>query len=561
MKWLLGLPVLVPLCASAVDIPVTRLDDPLPDGCSVGDCSLREAVLLANGLIGADRILLPASASPYRLTRSGSAEDAGLTGDLDVNGALEIAGQGAVPVVVSQVAVDRILHLLGPGAATTLRNVHLQDGRGVTQGGAVLAIGAQLVIVDAGFTGNVATSNGGAIAARCPDSGANVTVIAIASSDFDDNTAPQGGAVDVLGSTTNSCNVSIDDSDFRSNEATALGGAIAMSQAFAGSRLEIRDSFFDDNLVTGTTGAGNGGAVGLGSASITANISDSIFIDNRAEGIITSRGGAAFNVDAIVRSIFLANTARSGGALSGDDVEIEDSTFCDNVASQDGGALYASLGQVRRSTFCRNSASNEGGAMKFLAQAGDEVTIERSTFDANVAPTGGAIAIGNGGLWLYQSTFASVDVPAPGSTGTVLRYSGPQAAANGSFVRLTGNILRGTCSFANGIATVDLARHNANSGGNTCGLSQVGAQFSNNVTFTPLGGIPLLALADNGGPTVTRLPTSVAGHPAIGRVPLAQCIEPDQRYFRTTDASCDAGAVDLDGAPPPDAIFASGFES
>src|SRR6185436_4496889 len=100
--------------------------------------------------------------------------------------------------------------------------------------------------------------------------------------------------------------------------------------------------------VTGTTGAGNGGAVGVGSASVVASISDSIFIDNRAEGIITSRGGALFNADSIVRSLFLANTARAGGALAGYDVAIEDSTFCDNVASQDGGAVYASLGQVRR---------------------------------------------------------------------------------------------------------------------------------------------------------------------------------------------------------------------
>jgi len=404
VKSLPGLILLVPLGAAAADITVSSLDDPLPDGCGVGDCSLREAVLFANGAPGPDRILLPASASPYQLTRSGSAEDTGLTGDLDVIGALEIAGLGADPVVIAQVAVDRILHLQGAGAPTTLRNVHLQGGRGVTQGGAVLAIGAQLVVVDAGFTGNVATSNGGAIAARCPDSGANVTVIAIAGSRFEGNTAPEGGAVDLLGGTTNSCNFTIDDSDFRSNEATTLGGAIAISQSPAGTRLEIRDSLFDDNLVTGAVGAGNGGAVGVGSASIIANISDSIFIDNRAEGIITSRGGAAFNVATILRSLFLANTARSGGAVSSLDVLVEESTFCDNVASQDGGALYASLGQVRRSTFCRNSASNEGGAMKFTALAGDEVTIERSTFDANVAPTGGVIAMGDGGLWMYQST-------------------------------------------------------------------------------------------------------------------------------------------------------------
>ena len=155
---ILSLLLIAPLAAAAADITVSRLDDPLPDGCGVDDCSLREAVLFANGAPGPDRILLPASASPYLLTRVGASEDTGLTGDLDVIGALEIAGQGASAVVITQAAVDRILHLQGIGAPTTLRNVHLQGGRGVTQGGAVFAEGAQLLVVDSEFSGNVATT-------------------------------------------------------------------------------------------------------------------------------------------------------------------------------------------------------------------------------------------------------------------------------------------------------------------------------------------------------------------------------------------------------------------
>ena len=557
MKSLLGLLMLVPLGAAAVDITVSRLDDPLPDGCGVGDCSLREAVLFANGAPGPDRILLPASASPYQLTRSGSAEDTGLTGDLDVIGALEIAGQGAAPVVVAQVAVDRILHLQGVGAPTTLRNVHLQGGRGVTQGGAVFAEGAQLLVVDSGFSGNVATTGGGAIGVRCTASGTNI--ITILGSSFEDNNARDGGAVALLPSITVNCNVSVESSEFTGNEATRIGGAIVIDETLQGSRLDIRDSVFRDNRVA-NTGFVTGGAVAMGASRDNSSVEDSVFFNNRAEGTV-GEGGATYRVAVIARSLFVANFASRGGAVAGYNPSIEDSTLCDNEASIEGGAVYGFRAQVRRSTFCRNSALNEGGAMKFSGLVGDDVIIERSTFDANVAPSGGTIAMDDGELRLYQSTLASVDVPAPGSVGTLLRYSGQQDAANGNLVQFSGNILRGTCSFADSVATVNLAKHNAASGGNTCGLLQSGAQFTNNVTYTTLGGIPLDPLADNGGPTVTRALGTGAGHPARGRVPLAQCLDPDQRYFRNSDSSCDAGAVEMDGVLPPDAIFASGFES
>jgi predicted outer membrane repeat protein len=81
-----------------------------------------------------------------------------------------------------------------------------------------------------------------------------------------------------------------------------------------------------------------------------ANISDAIFIDNRAEGIITSARRACrvrTSPPSFARSSSANYTARSGGAVSSLGVLVEESTFCDNVASQDGGALYASLGQVR----------------------------------------------------------------------------------------------------------------------------------------------------------------------------------------------------------------------
>lgn len=79
-----------PLCA--LDFVVTRYNDPFPDGCAPGDCSLREATIAANDSPGADRVLL--SAGTYSLTRFGP-DDVGALGDLDLLDEVEIVGPAA----------------------------------------------------------------------------------------------------------------------------------------------------------------------------------------------------------------------------------------------------------------------------------------------------------------------------------------------------------------------------------------------------------------------------------------------------------------------------------
>jgi predicted outer membrane repeat protein len=460
-------------------------------------------------------------------------------------------------VVIRQTSIDRVMELHGAGAPTVLRNVHLQGGRAVNVGGAVHVSNARLAVIDSVFSGNVATSAGGAIAARGPDA-STTTALSIVGSRFEGNSAPEGGAVGLLASINAACSTVVDDSQFIDNRATSLGGAIAVSQSLAvGSSLLVRGSLFDGNSVSGPIGAG--GAVGLGSSSpVDARIEDSDFLDNRADGA-GGRGGAGFNLAQIATSRFSGNSAGRGGAVAGFDSTIEDSQFCDNMASLEGGAYYATLATVRRSTFCRNLAAQSGGALRLIAYEQGNVTIERSTFDGNEAPSGGAIAMDDGELRVLQSTLATLDTPLQ-SVGTLLRYDGPDDAAAGSSVELTGNLLRGSCSFASGIGVVNAANHNAGSGGDSCGLTQSGAAFSNNITYVQLASIPLLPLADNGGPTWTRMPTAVSNHPARGRVPAAQCIDPDQRRYSSTDATCDAGAVEIDGAPLPGAVFADGFD-
>jgi CSLREA domain-containing protein len=72
---------------------VSRNDDPNPDACLPGDCSLREAVIASNSTPAVDdSIVIPASSSPYQVLYEE------LT--LPVNDESWIRGEGANRTVV-----------------------------------------------------------------------------------------------------------------------------------------------------------------------------------------------------------------------------------------------------------------------------------------------------------------------------------------------------------------------------------------------------------------------------------------------------------------------------
>jgi CSLREA domain-containing protein len=70
---------------------VTKTTD-TADGTCDADCSLREAIIAANGQSGTDTIIL--SAGTYDLSILGAGENAAATGDLDVTESITIDGVG-----------------------------------------------------------------------------------------------------------------------------------------------------------------------------------------------------------------------------------------------------------------------------------------------------------------------------------------------------------------------------------------------------------------------------------------------------------------------------------
>ena len=71
---------------------VTRLDDPVPDGCTQGDCSLREAIITANGNLLTDTIIFDVTGI-ITLTQAGANENLAATGDLDITDDLMLVGR------------------------------------------------------------------------------------------------------------------------------------------------------------------------------------------------------------------------------------------------------------------------------------------------------------------------------------------------------------------------------------------------------------------------------------------------------------------------------------
>lgn len=176
-----GLPV------QAAVLAVTKTADTL-DGACDHDCSLREAVVAANALPGADAVVLPAGV--YALTRPGR-EDAAVSGDLDVLDDLAILGAGARSTILDGGGLDRVLHGLLSGIlevhGVTIRNGRASEGApgsSFGDGGGIL--GTRVVLTGCHVTGNQAARYGG---------GALAFDLTASDTTFSDNEASAGGAI------------------------------------------------------------------------------------------------------------------------------------------------------------------------------------------------------------------------------------------------------------------------------------------------------------------------------------------------------------------------------
>lgn len=133
--------------------------------------------------------------------------------------------------------------------------------------------------------------------------------------------------------------------------------------------------------------------------------------DNATQILVGSLGA-----DLLLQNLaFLNGSGADGGAVYVDgDLEVENSRFDGNDASDDGGAIYydgSNIVAILDSTFTNNSADDFGGAIY-----GENIITEGSTFTGNSAFFGGAMYAS--GSAQFESTFVGNDAFLGGAIAT-----------------------------------------------------------------------------------------------------------------------------------------------
>ncbi|WP_440223861.1 choice-of-anchor Q domain-containing protein [Dokdonella sp. MW10] len=486
------------LDAQAATFQVTRIDDPAPGACVPGDCSLREAMDAAavNDPAGEVDVITVPSGSIV-LTRGSLVA---VAQKLRVQG----AGSGSTRIVLDE-ASTKIFRTAAGGELTAI-GMTLDVAGGAVDGchdgyqGVPVSIDDVVIVRGSITVCGTTRIRRSEIRTKLYANYGDTLVEDSAMRDF----VMQGGGTSQLTMRRVLLDGSIDPDNTYPPQASVIRGTLLM----------------EDSTITHT----EFWLQGVGPSVMTLRRVH--YIDNI--GPIRTESTALMTIE---DSLFENNTVRALYVASDAEWNISGSTFVNNsVNGNAGGAIVLedeAILRIRNSTFSGNTFS--------VAAAGD-------------GARGGAIGFRNGAgaqLILTHVTLARPAFAPVGIVGTVLGGHG-----NGVALSLSNSIVQGTCGM-NAIVLQNQAG-NIESGGDTCGLDPETNRVNVSTTSLALG-----ALADNGGPTPTRLPAT--GSVSIDRGSTPQCLPKDQRgYARPGGVRCDVGAVEADAS---DRLFANGFES
>lgn len=298
-------------------------------------------------------------------------------------------------------------------------------------------------------------------------------------------------------------------------------------------------------------------------------------------------GGAMFNFAAVGgvsrpvlrRTTFVGNRAQEGGAMYNwafvgvSSPVLFDATFHDNLATRNGGAVYnidegqvgATSPEFYRVTFSSNRANGalaspwEGGGAMYNHSASGVVRplLENVTFTGNIAPgipltahgaDGGAIRNFAGGpfsVLVVTLNHVTLTGNSASRDGGAIASDTGNVGGNPVTVILDNVIAWGNTANPNppGNPNVEIY-NNGSSSVVRDSIVKDGCPSLSSICSNVINADPLLGpLAENGGPTQTRLPA--ANSPAIDAGNSATCASADQRgVSRTQGGACDLGAVE-----------------
>ena len=418
---LMGIALGAPPPASAATFNVTKTAD-TADGLCDADCSLREAIIAANALAGADTIVVPAGT--YVLTRVGASEDAGATGDLDVTGDTTITGAGSATTIVDGNGTDRVFDIRPTAAAVTLSGLTIRNGNVNGFGGGIDKQGSGTLQVQNGVvTNNTATGFGGGI-----NNNDNLGSITIDFTTVSNNVANGFGG----GLNNNSGgSFTVRDSTVSGNSAAGFGGG-GLNNNSSGTMLVVRTTVSNN---TTQNGAGlNNNSTG------SLSVADTLISGNTANGGIG--GGGILNNSSGALSVFASTISANssagfgGGGIDSNSsgaVSIQISTISGNstTGSVGGGGIYKNSSAVivvTSSTITGNSSTN-GGRNIHLGTAGSLSAL--NTIIANPASGANCAGIAVISLGFNLASDASCNLIAAGDRPNVNPLLAPLANNGG----------------------------------------------------------------------------------------------------------------------------------
>jgi CSLREA domain-containing protein len=405
----IALITLLPLASSALaaNFNVTRFDDPAPNACVINDCSLREAVIAANLLAGADSITL--AQGSYELSQTAGLSDAERD-DLDVSDTLSVIGVGSAQTLIrtsipSAGLNRRIFELTG--ASLYLQQLGLRDGDtqvpgALGDGGCVRAVNARLSLSDVQIS-NCQSGFGGAISLQASTALFN-------SAQITSSTANYGGAIAARNTTLRGRDSVL------SNNLANVGGALWIApdgnalatrmEWMIGSRLDANRALYQGGGIAVVQGA----KLIVAPTFTSAGIDDLLMLSaNQAGG---DGGGIYLDSSASLEASRLSlrkniSDSNGGGLFANGNITLSDSEFLDNSAALDGGGVairgLPSPSGIERTSFAFNLAGRYGGA---ISNSVDAFYLRNISSYKNAALSGGAVDIAaNNTRILHFSSF------------------------------------------------------------------------------------------------------------------------------------------------------------
>ena len=573
LMFLTGLPT---QAAGESTLMVKTLGDADNGDCGVITCTLRDAILAANGSAGTDTIHFDLAANTTITLGS----------QLPViTDTLIIDGSTAVSLTVSGDNKYRVFEI-GSGTTVTMTDMTIMAGKAVSGtscpdacgagilnggqlgldrmifsnneaylgGGLYNRAGAALTAVLSEFSVNTA-NNGAGIYHESSDKllversvfsgndgsnfGGGIFILAgtitIDRDHFEDNTANWGGGIFLSGGTMDA-----DQSTFTTNTVKIGGGAF-----YSADRVKLSGSSMTGNA------ANWGGAIYNGSSG-RMDSSDNSLTSNTA---IAGGGGvyvATNGVMTMTQAVLMHNSATDGGAIDNwGTTRVNVSTIYSNTATNGGGVYIGTTGWMEGTnvTIEDNSAGISGGGLYNWGK----LTLDRNTVNSNRASTAGGVGGGiyvlpSGQLTMTNSTVSSNSalwgggVTNNGLSRIINSTLGDNLATYGGGLRndSTGQLYFSNSIIADSQVGVDCSNvgtivtniHNLVETGNCSAL------FSDDPKLEPL--------ADNGGETLTQaIPID---SPATNHGDNATCEAKDQRgVSRPQDGACDIGAFEYSG--------------